>query len=87
MKRAMSELLAKNLAAVGVVTFAAATALMMMTTLFICIGVLEGEWAMLHALAALGMTAGFAVLTACCMAVSEWHGNAFWRGKDEKRTV
>lgn len=87
MERAMSKLLTKNLAAVGVVTFGVATALMMMTTLFMCIGIFAGEWAVLHALAALGMTAGFAVLTACCMAVSEWHGNAFWRGKDEKRAV
>lgn len=81
MERAMSELLTKNLAAVGVVTFGVATLLMLLTTLFICIGMMAGEWAVLHALAALGMTAGFAVLTACCMAVCEYHGNAFWRGK------
>ena len=73
----MIKLLAKNLAIVGAVTFGAVTALMMLTTLFICIGLMAGEWAVLHALAALGMTAGFAVLTACCMAVCEYHGNAF----------
>lgn len=81
MERAMSKLLAKNIAVVGVVTFGVATLLMLLTTLFICIGMMAGEWAVLHALAALGMTAGFAVLTACCMAVCEYHGNAFWRGE------
>lgn len=82
MKRAMNELLIKNLAAVGVVVFGVATALMMLTTLFICIGMMAGEWAVLHALAALGMTAGFAVLTACSMAVCEWHGFVFWRAHE-----
>ena len=82
MKRAMNELLIKNLAAVGVVTFGVATLLMLLTTLFICIGMMAGEWAVLHALAALGMTAGFGVLTACSMAVCEWHGNVFWRAHE-----
>ncbi|MBQ2991111.1 MAG: hypothetical protein IJD60_07455 [Clostridia bacterium] len=80
MENPMSKLLTKNIAAVGVVTFGVATLLMLLTTLFICIGMMAGEWAVLHALAALGMTAGFAVLTACCMAVCEYHGNAFWKG-------
>lgn len=82
MKRAMNELLIKNLAAVGVVTFGVATLLMLLTTLFICVGMMAGEWAVLHALAALGMTAGFAALTACCMAVCEWHGFVFWRAHE-----
>ena len=75
----MIKLLAKNLAIVGAVTFGVATALMMLTTLFICIGLMSGEWAVLHALAALGMTAGFAALTACCMAVCEYYGVHFGR--------
>ena len=82
MKRAMNVLLVKNIAAVGVVTFGVATLLMLLTTLFICIGMMAGEWAVLHALAALGMTAGFGVLTACSMAVCEWHGNVFWRAHE-----
>lgn len=80
MKRAMSELLAKNLAAVGVIAFGVMSALFMMTTLFMTLGMMAGEWALLHVLAMLGMTAGSMVLTACCMAVCEYHGNAFWKG-------
>ena len=82
MERAMSELLVKNLAAVGVIAFGVMSALFMMTTLFMTLGMLAGEWALLHVLAMLGMAVGCMVLTACCMAVCEFHGNAFWRGKD-----
>ena len=82
MERAMSELLVKNLAAVGVIAFGATRALMVLVGLFMVIGMLAGEWALLHVLAMLGMAVGCMVLTACCMAVCEYHGNAFWRGKD-----
>ena len=81
MKRAMSELLVKNLAAVGVIAFGAVSGLMVLTALFMVIGMLAGEWALLHVLAMLGMAVGCMVLTACCMAVCEYHGNAFWRGE------
>mgnify|MGYP003304377806 CR=1 FL=1 len=81
MKNPMSKLLIKNLAAVGVIAFGVMSALFMMTTLFMTLGMMAGEWALLHVLAMLGMTASSMVLTACCMAVCEYHGNAFWRGK------
>ena len=81
MKRAMNELLAKNLAAVGVIAFGATSALMVLAGLFMVIGMLAGEWALLHVLAMLGMAVGCMVLTACCMAVCEYHGNDFWRGE------
>lgn len=84
MERAMSELLVKNLAAVGVIAFGVMSALLLLTTLFMTLGMMAGEWALLHVLAMLGMTASSMVLTACCMAVCEYHGNAFWRGKDAK---
>lgn len=79
----MRKLLVKNLAAVGVITFGVASGLMILTALFMCIGMLAGEWAVLHVLAMLGMAAGCMVLTACSMAVCEYHGNAFWRSKDD----
>lgn len=80
MENPMSKLMTKNIAAVGVIAFGVMSALFMMTTLFITLGMMAGEWAPLHVLAMLGMTAGSMILTACCMAVCEYHGNAFWKG-------
>lgn len=77
----MKKLLAKNLAAVGVIAFGGASGLMILTAMFMVIGVMAGEWALLHVLAMLVMAVGSMVLTAGCMAVCEYHGNAFWKEK------
>ena len=82
MERAMSELVVKNLAAVGVIAFGAASGLMVLAALFMVIGMLAGEWALLHVLAMLGMTGGFGVLAALCAALVEGYGGKVFA--DEK---
>lgn len=75
----MKKLIARNLACVGVTAFGVCTALALFSVFVMCIGMIDGEWALLHVLAMAGIATGFMLMTAVCMAVAESLGAAFWR--------
>ena len=80
MENRMGKLLVRNLACVGVVAFGVSGAALLLLSLFMLLGVMAGEWAVLHLLAMIGMSAGFMILMAVCMAVAESCGVTFWKG-------
>lgn len=59
------------------------TAACLLMALFMIIGMMAGEWALLHVLAMFGMMAGFAVLAAVLIALHTALGGTFF-GTEEK---
>lgn len=86
MENRMGKLLVRNLACVCVVAFGVAGAMLLLLSLFMLLGVMAGEWAVLHVLAMIGMSAGFMILMAVCMAVAESCGVVFWKSGKEDET-
>jgi len=76
-------LLAKYICFVLAWMFIGCTAAALLTSLFMLIGMMAGEWALLHVVAMLGITAGFGILTACFIALYESLGGTFF-GTEKK---
>ena len=66
--------LLRNLSMVGLCAFGSMTAIMALVVVVGMIDVIDGDLAVLHELALLGMTGGFGILTALCAAVVEGYG-------------
>lgn len=66
--------LIRNISMVGLIIFAIAAGIMLVTTCIGVVGMCAGELAPLHVLALLGMTAGFGILAALCEAYASMYG-------------
>lgn len=74
-------LLAKYICFVLAWMFIGCTAAALLASLFMLIGMMAGEWALLHVVAMLGITAGFGILTACFIALYESLGGTFFQSE------
>ena len=83
-RRLFKSLLAKYICFVLAWIFIGCTAAAVLTALFMVIGMLAGEWAFLHVIAMLGISAGFGILTACFIALYESLGGTFFLSEVRK---